>query len=71
MIWLDGHILGLLDIENALEDGQAVANTGYAHGPQIIMLQSDKCLSHYLVFYAFVLAPGTHVPARPRAKKKD
>ena len=50
MIALDWHILGFLDIVDALQDGQAVAYTRNSHALQIVMLESHERFAYYLVF---------------------
>lgn len=37
MIVFYGHILGLLHVVNTLKDGQSVADTGDAHGLEVVM----------------------------------
>lgn len=51
VVTLDGDILRFLDVVDALEDSQAVADTSHAHGPEIIMEQSYKSLTDDLVLY--------------------
>lgn len=45
-------VLGLFDIVNTLQDGQAVADAGDAHRLQILVQQCDEGFSNNVIFCA-------------------
>lgn len=51
MVALNGHILSLFHVVDALEDGQAMTYTSNAHALEVIMLKRNKGLANNLVFY--------------------
>jgi hypothetical protein len=51
MVALNGHVLSLLDIIDAFEDGKAMSHTGDTHALEIIMLERNESLTNNLVFY--------------------
>jgi hypothetical protein len=50
VVALDGNVLLDLDIIYALENGEAMSNTGHPHLLQIVMLQCYQCLANNFIF---------------------
>ncbi len=49
VVALYGHVLRPLDVVDALQDGQAVADAGDAHLLQVVVQQSDQGLADDLI----------------------
>ena len=51
MVWLDGDILGLLDIVDALQDCQSVADPVDPHCFEVVVPQGNEGLADNVIFW--------------------
>lgn len=64
VIALDGYVLCFLDVVDALQDGQPVADTSDAHALQVVVLQRHERLADDFVFCSkgFLVSNRSSVP---------